>query len=977
MFGQDQNPFDQFDATPATPPQGLRVGPALTPPKVREPTPQTPTQAATDVIDLELKKKQLAKGDTPEVAEQQALRRRSALDSIVGQINRTQELYEQRIRGGGIDRLSVGIGLPAVPTEENRQFESAAAGMAEQGLSAFRVPGVGSQSDAELRQFVEANKPTASDFDDAIEEKLRQLRARVDTERASLGLPPAQWTGKASQPTGFTDPTAVRTPTSRDDKAGADEEVTFGDEEKPPLGKRLSAAQRGAVEKALRAGDAGEAAALLTQFSGAPPGTPPTAETLANTRAVADYYRKHPNSPPAGVSYGRADAAARAAYDKERFGDHLESAIEGRKSTPGASVDAYVRGAANTASFGLANPFAASMDVAFGGRSFTDAMQRQRAIDEADRRVNPGAALAGTLTGAIMLPSRAGAVAATARTEALTGGAAVREAMQAGRNAGARQLGKEGGIYGTVYGTAENLDRPDRLSHGAVSGAIGTAGGYGAGQLFGAVANRFSANKGAAAADRMTPEAARGAQDLGIDVPGYVAGDIANQQSAATLAKSPFANRVMADAQSKFIEEGRAARDKIADDTGSALEEAAMGDRARGGLQLWRRASRANVGSLYRDAEARVGDSLVNPQHTIQEVGKLIREEGAAIGGTPAMDVLRPLAADLERGGAVTVDGARKTRSALRERLSETMAPSNADRITNRIMAAIARDIERDAPQAAEAFRIADKAHGERMAAIRDILEPFIGKDGKNWGDVVARNIMRDSKSNGERLEDMLKLLPRDAANDVRASLVSQLGRSTSGAQNAAGDAFSFDTFLTNWNTIKGARERIFTRETVRALNKLAAVAERAKATGRERNFSNTGTVTARDALMKPVTNALLGGTGIGVASGSTTAGLATAGAGVGIMLMRGLSQHMSAKALVSPKLVRRLANMPETPEAAMRFWKGPWVNNLARSEPTIAAELTGLRDFMVRSLAGGKVAAEDDDRPPLIQLADEPKTQE
>lgn len=113
------------------------------------------------------------------------------LNALVDQVNRVQELYEQNIAGQPAERAFGATEY--LPTQPNRQFDSAAAGLAEQGLAAFRVPGVGAQSDTELRQFVQANKPQASDYDTSIEEKLLQLRNRVDATRQEMGLPQAEW----------------------------------------------------------------------------------------------------------------------------------------------------------------------------------------------------------------------------------------------------------------------------------------------------------------------------------------------------------------------------------------------------------------------------------------------------------------------------------------------------------------------------------------------------------------------------------------------------------------------------------------------------------------------------------------------------------------------------------------------------------------------------------------------------------------
>jgi hypothetical protein len=124
-------------------------------------------------------------------ADAKTTQRRANLDSLVQQINRVQNLFNA---GPGNTSGLAGLG-DYFPTQQNRQFDAAAAGLAEQGLAAFRVPGVGAQSDTELRQFVQANKPEASDFDSAGQEKLRQLRARVDATRAAMGLDPAKWEG--------------------------------------------------------------------------------------------------------------------------------------------------------------------------------------------------------------------------------------------------------------------------------------------------------------------------------------------------------------------------------------------------------------------------------------------------------------------------------------------------------------------------------------------------------------------------------------------------------------------------------------------------------------------------------------------------------------------------------------------------------------------------------------------------------------
>lgn len=111
-----------------------------------------------------------------------------------------QKLANIRAAQGQIDRMrklfSAGPGkttglasvLDYLPTAGNKQFDTAGAGLGEVGLAAFRVPGVGAQSDAELRAFIAANRPSASDYDVAIKEKLNNLQNRLNQTYSAYGM---------------------------------------------------------------------------------------------------------------------------------------------------------------------------------------------------------------------------------------------------------------------------------------------------------------------------------------------------------------------------------------------------------------------------------------------------------------------------------------------------------------------------------------------------------------------------------------------------------------------------------------------------------------------------------------------------------------------------------------------------------------------------------------------------------------------
>lgn len=108
------------------------------------------------------------------------------LRALQDQINRVQQLYKT---GPGATQGLAGL-LDYLPTPANKQFDTAGAGLGEIGLAAFRVPGSGSQSDAELKAFINANRPASSDYDVQVQEKLRNLQNRLNQTYGAMGIKP-------------------------------------------------------------------------------------------------------------------------------------------------------------------------------------------------------------------------------------------------------------------------------------------------------------------------------------------------------------------------------------------------------------------------------------------------------------------------------------------------------------------------------------------------------------------------------------------------------------------------------------------------------------------------------------------------------------------------------------------------------------------------------------------------------------------
>lgn len=121
------------------------------------------------------------------ISQRDANAKAAPLTALEQQIARVRDLYN---KGPGATRGIGGV-LDYLPTPRNQQFDAAGAALAEIGQSAFRTPGVGSQSDKELKAFIEANRPYASDYDATIQEKLRNLQTRLAAARNAQGVAPA------------------------------------------------------------------------------------------------------------------------------------------------------------------------------------------------------------------------------------------------------------------------------------------------------------------------------------------------------------------------------------------------------------------------------------------------------------------------------------------------------------------------------------------------------------------------------------------------------------------------------------------------------------------------------------------------------------------------------------------------------------------------------------------------------------------
>lgn len=347
----------------------------------------------------------------------------SRLMQLAQQINRTQSLYNTGI---GTTKGLAGV-RDYLPTDSNARFDVAGAGLSQQGLAAFRVPGTGTVSDRDAMMFDRANLPTASTRDVAVDEQLRGIRSRVDEEMKALGQPAVNWTASVDDDQGQQAAIAgapiVGGSTPPQGPAGYDVSGTAGvsgggggggtfvDAAGVKMAQRLSQAyNRGADVQQLN---------KLLQDNGYQP--------FADAGTIAAIQKRGPlNFAPPQVDDTRGG-----------LGRALGSVAD-------SAVGAYTMSAADALTAG-------TLDNIAGG-------QAGLAMEYA-REQSPTASLLGSITGG-----------------ALAAGGAELGLARAGLTAGRAALAGDG-LYGAAYGAGSTDDGGSRLLGAALGGAGGLGGG--------------------------------------------------------------------------------------------------------------------------------------------------------------------------------------------------------------------------------------------------------------------------------------------------------------------------------------------------------------------------------------------------------------------------------------------------------------------------------------------------------------------
>lgn len=370
------NPFDQFDDVPEFAQEPVRFGTVDPAKAFAGPAAQVGLQR--DQVGLQrdalgIEKDRVALQTAPFDARKAAADARSAelavqkaekelgtstnpndpkFKAAVAALLEAERIYADTIQGGLPNPL---WGRVAPLTAGNSAFNTAGAGLADIGNAAFRVPGVGSQSDADAARFAAANQVAPSDTDAAIEAKFRTMRTRLQAN--GVALPAAAYGSQGVDRTAM----PVVAPASSGQMA-----LTRGDSVTAPDPTKAGVAAR--LSDMLRSG-AGNAA----------------------IRAYANSVGADPASVAAALDFRRRNPTYRGAYntkDLELTSTPMTGVRQAINLAGQSPIGAGIVAAADATTAGTLDNLTANPALARAGMAGL-------------REQNPGASLTGTILGGV------------------------------------------------------------------------------------------------------------------------------------------------------------------------------------------------------------------------------------------------------------------------------------------------------------------------------------------------------------------------------------------------------------------------------------------------------------------------------------------------------------------------------------------------------------------------------------------------
>lgn len=466
------------------------------------------------------------------------------------------------------------------------------------------------------------------------------------------------------------------------------------------------------------------------------------------------------------------------------------------------------------------------------------------------------------------------------------------QAVQAPAAGGAAQLAEEAGAGGVGQMVAGvGAAAVPSLGNVVAQGVKGVLRG---GPIRGArpeeISQRIEAFRGAG----ITPSAGQATQAPSI------------MGAESTMGRIPGSIGIMrrfSEAQQRGVgERVRQIREELSPVTEPSIAGAAIKEGVPETFRIKRGVERRLYGNIenYIPSNAQVGVS--NFKGTIDQISEGIKGAPAlteAMANTKISSIKTAFDADIDpKTGTLPYEAVKSLRSRIGENLAGISILNDVPRAEfKRLYAALSEDMRQAAiasgPDAIRAFNRANN-YSKALHARADRIQSFINKQEP---EAIFQAALQGSKVGGTRLASLMKSLPQEDQKAFVSAFIERMGRAGAGQQNEAGEVFSTNTFLTNWNNLSTpAKRQLFGRFGSKFSSDMNKIAETAALIRSGSNVLSNPSGTA-GAVVTPATYGSIAGS-----FGAGKYGFAT-----GLLSLLAVS-HIGSRFFTNPRYVDWLA---------------------------------------------------------------------
>ena len=217
-------------------------------------------------------------------------------------------------------------------------------------------------------------------------------------------------------------------------------------------------------------------------------------------------------------------------------------------------------------------------------------------------------------------------------------------------------------------------------------------------------------------------------------------------------------------------------------------------------------------------------------------------QDVAAVGSGDTAKVIKRYSEIVDESGNISYPRLKIFRSTIGAKLQSASLLGDERGALKKIYGALSEDmkaavVENGGERGLQAFNKANNAFGRYQNIFESKINPLI--DAKTPEAVYAM-ATSGTKQGGSNIRGIMKTLRPEQKEFVQGTITKRMGLANAGAQDATGEVFSPNKFLTEWNKLSPeAKLNIYDKNQVSAINNLNKAIDTIKATSKAKQSSN------------------------------------------------------------------------------------------------------------------------------------------